>query len=175
MTFAIGLSGSAEADAAPFTLRFDGVLHSQPGYPLPNLLDTGTFQLVATFDTAWPENTGQTDPAVQGVYLGAIIAGAFSVNTPTASYQWTIDPAEPFTNEILVANNALRGSDGHTDAYFIGPGLSGPSVPGLGEPLYVLLQLWDDTATALSSIAIPATLKATKFKSNEPPDDFSGD
>jgi hypothetical protein len=142
------------ATAAPISFMFKGVTISQPdGVTTP--FDGGTFEAVVTFDSQTADiNPG--DPQ-SGVYHEGITGGYLAIETPTSTYRWDIDPAVPFTNEILVQATSLA------DFIEFGPGLSGPSVAGLGTPTYFLLQLWDDTASTFSSDAMPTNLAISDF------------
>jgi len=148
----LGISGVATA--APITLSFKGVILDQPdGASTP--FQGGTFELLFTFDSK-TDDVNPGDPQ-SGFYPDAIIGGSFDIRTTTQLYHWSIDPTKPDTNGILIQTTSL------VDFVSIGAGLSGPSVPGMGVPAYLLVQLWDDSASTFQSDELFTQLDLSDF------------
>jgi hypothetical protein len=155
LTFVALVSIPTTTKASPIALEFDGVILDFPdGAATP--FQGGVFRLVFAFELNTPDdNPG--DPA-SGNYFDAITAGYLTIDTASESFRWNIDPAKPNTNIISIHNDVSGG-----DFYEAGPGLVGQSIPGLGSPTYLLVQLWDDDSTVFSNDSLPAVPDLAEF------------
>lgn len=131
---------------------FRGTVHELDGEF--SYLTGQTFEILYTFETA----TEDADPGNlhSGRYAGAIKSGTLTISRGDASLTWRADPkgAHSFI-EVENLDDA--------DCYSAGLSVSGP----IGEveiPVSFIVELRDESATAVSSDALPTALNVDAFR-----------
>ena len=140
---------SAKAEEATFT--FKGSMHE---------LDTEfsyfggrPFELTYSFEvTTVDANPG--DPE-SGRYIGAIKSGSLTIFGDGRTYKWVIKPDGP--NNVIEVKH-LKNTDSYSASASISNQGSGNEIP-----VAFIVELIDDSATALSNDALPSFLKFKSF------------
>jgi hypothetical protein len=147
MIILIGISAKAEE----VTFAFAGVIHE---------LDTEfyhfggrPFEITYSFErTTRDANPGEPE---SGKYIGAIKSGGLTVFADNKTYHWAIQPDGP--NNLIEVKH-LKNSDSYS---------AGASISGQGSANEVaatfIIELTDDSATALGNDALPSSLKLMSF------------
>jgi hypothetical protein len=151
LVLAIVICISAKAEEVTFTFR--GTVHE---------LDTEfsyfggrPFEITYTFErTTKDANPGEPE---SGRYVGAIKSGSLTIFGDGKTCNWVIMPDGP--NNIIEVKH-LKNADSYS---------AGASVSGQGSgneiPVSFIIELIDESATALGSDALPSSLKLKSFDS----------
>jgi hypothetical protein len=140
---------SAKAEEATFTFR--GTIHE---------LDTEfsylggrPFEFTYTFErTTKDANPGEPE---SGRYVGAIKSGSLTIFGDGKTCKWVIKPDGP--NNVIEVKHLKSG-----DTYSASASVSGQEF-GNEIPVTFILEFIDDSATALGSDVLPASLKLKSF------------
>jgi len=149
LSMVVILCVSAKAEEATFT--FKGSMHE---------LDTEfsyfggrPFEITYSFELATVDaNPG--DPE-SGRYIGAIKSGRLTIFADGKTYHWLIKPDGP--NNVIEVKH-LKNADSYSVSASISSQESGNEIP-----VTFIIELIDDSATALGTDALPSVLKLKSF------------
>jgi hypothetical protein len=113
------------------------------------------FELAYSFErTTKDADAGQSE---SGRYLGAIKSGSLTIYAENRPYHWSIRPDGP-GNIIEIKHHK------NADSYSASASIS-PQGPGNEVPATFVVELVDDSATALDNNSLPSALKLKSFDS----------
>jgi hypothetical protein len=147
--FMFGITAKGEE----ITFAFQGTIHE---------LDTEfyhfggrPFEITYSFErTTKDANVGQSE---SGRYIGAIKSGTLTIYAENRPYHWVIRPDGP--NNIIEIKHHKNA-----DSYSASASISAQG-PGNEVPATFIVELVDDSATALSNNGLPSALKLKSFDS----------
>jgi hypothetical protein len=153
LVLAIAICISAKAEEVTFT--FKGTVHE---------LDTEfsyfggrPFEITYTFErTTKDANPGEPE---SGRYVGAIKSGSLTIFADGKTYHWVMKPDGP--NNIIEVKH-LKNADSYSAGASISSQGSGNEIPAT-----IIIELIDDSATALGNDALPSSLKLKSFDSQK--------
>jgi hypothetical protein len=139
------------AKAEEVTFAFKGTIHE---------LDTEfshfggrPFEITYSFERT-TEDANPGEPK-SGRYVGAIKSGSLTIFADGKTYNWVIKPDGP--NNIIEVKH-LKNADSYSASASVSSSGSGNEIP-----VTFIVELIDDSATALDSDALPSSLKLKSF------------